>query len=289
MALEVFNGTSIPREFATAPMEYLWAKWKVLSATGELTLQRLTEESGYALHSNLTLLSAFGDDFVHLSVGGEAQNASEDSLSGRRLSQSRDPLAREFGDVYRRAAQGLKPIFVRFTSSQPQSGTVWQRLILPIGVPDGPVLLAVYSEPVSHSLEVYEHLFRTALEAMIVASPIANDAGHTVDGWVLMMNDRARECLCFTGSIGNLRLSDLPQFRDIAIWGRLYASKSAAAAAVPLTTDHFDLELIRFPRAFGVRLRPKPGFAVDAGPLAPGAGDAVETAAGTAALPAETP
>ncbi|RIK96430.1 MAG: hypothetical protein DCC74_10350 [Proteobacteria bacterium] len=270
MALEVFNGTSIPREFATAPMEYLWAKWKVLSATGELTLQRLTEGSSYPLRAHLSLLASFGDDFVHLTVGETAQRASDENPSGKRLSQS-DALTREFADIYRRAAQTLKPAFVRFTSAHAQAGVIWQRLILPVAVPDGPVLLAVYSEPVNHSLEVFEHLFRTAAEAMIVASPIANDVGHTVDGWVLMMNDRARECLHFTGNIGNLRLSDLPQFRDIAIWGRLYAPKGAAAT--PLTTAQFDLELMRFPHAFGVRLRQKAGFAADAGPLAPALAD----------------
>ncbi len=286
MALEVFNGTSIPREFATAPMEYLWAKWKVLSATGELTLQRLTEGSSYPLRAHLSLLASSGNDFVHLSVGEAARHASDETLSGKRLSQSRDPLTREFADIYRRTALTLKPAFVRFTSSHAQAGVIWQRLVLPVAVPDGPALLAVYSEPVNHSLEVFEHLFRTAAEAMIVASPIANDVGHTVDGWVLMMNDRARECLQFTGNIGNLRLSDLPQFRDIAIWGRLYAPKGAAAT--PLTTAEFDLELMRFPRAFGLRLRPKTGFAADAGPLAPALAEAT-AAAEPAPEPAPAP
>ncbi|MGB3272369.1 MAG: hypothetical protein WBA66_05670 [Xanthobacteraceae bacterium] len=267
MALEVFNSTSIPREFATAPMEYLWAKWKVLAATGDLTLQRLTEDSGYPLRAHLVVLASFGDDFIHLDVGAAAQSDGDESSSGKCLSQCRDPLAREFANLYRRAAQSLKPIFVRFTATHAQPGTIWQRLILPVAVPGGPVLLAVYSEPVNYSLEVFEHLFRTALDAMIVASPIANDVGHTIDGWVLMMNDRAREALRFTGNLGNLRLSDLPQFRDIAIWGRLYAPKNAAAA--PLSTPQFDLELMRFPRVFGVRLRPKPMPATDAAPLAP--------------------
>jgi hypothetical protein len=265
-------------------MEYLWAKWKVLAATGEMTLQRLTENPRYPLDARLSVFVSFGDDFIHLRAGDVAPTESHEPASGKRLSQSADPLASELVEVYRRAAQTLRPVFVRFTSPNAQVGTIWQRLIMPVAVPDGPVLLAVYSEPVDYSLEVFEHLFRTALDAMIVVSPIANDIGHTVDGWVLMMNDRARDCLGFTGTIGNLRLSDLPQFSDIAIWGRLYAPKSAAAA--PLSTAQFDLELMRFPRAFGIRLRPKPMPAAEVPSLVPAPGD---VAAGSDTAPLATP
>ena len=254
MALEIFNGTSIPREFATTAMEFLWAKWKVLATTSSLSVQRLIEETSYELRPNLTCLLSHGEDFIYVYVGEVVAKESGASHPGTLLSQNKNPLAREFTEVYRRAARTLKPSFVRFTNSRSQSGTIWQRLILPIRLADDVVLLAIYTELISHRLEIYEHLFRTAAEAMIIACPIANDVGHTVDGWVLMMNDAARERLRFSGSIGNLRLSDLPQFRDINIWGRLYAPKGAS---IELKTLEFDLELMRFPRAFGLRLRPK--------------------------------
>lgn len=271
MALEVFNGNTLPREFATAPMEYLLAKWKVLSATGELTLQRLTEETSYPLRPNLMLLTTCEDDFVHVYVGEALLREAGETAPRGRLSQGRSALAGEFADVYRRSVQHLKPVFVRFTEPGSHRGTVWQRLILPVPLSDGLTMIVAYSEPISHSLEIYEHLFRTASDAMVVACPITNEVGHTVDGWVLMMNDRAREWLHFTGDLGNLRLNDLPQFRDVTVWGRRHAPKGATAT-MPLTTAQFDLELMRFPRAFGVRLRPKPDFAADAGPLAPAPG-----------------
>jgi hypothetical protein len=254
MALEIFNGTSIPREFATAAMEFLWAKWKVLATTGGLSVQRLIEETSYHLRPNLTCLLSHGEDFIYVYVGDVVAEESGANHLGTLLSQSSNPLAKEFAEVYRRAGQTLKPSFVRFTNSRSQSGTIWQRLILPIRLADDVILLAIYTELISHRLEVYEHLFRTAVDAMIIAGPIANDVGHTVDGWVLMMNDAARERLGFSGSIGNLRLSSLPQFRDIGAWGRLYAPKGAP---IELRTVEFDLELMRFPRVFGLRLRPK--------------------------------
>ena len=64
MAIEVFSGTSIPHELTTATMEYLWAKWRTLHGTGELTLQRLTEESGYVQRANISQMMQAGDDFV---------------------------------------------------------------------------------------------------------------------------------------------------------------------------------------------------------------------------------
>ena len=259
MAIEVFNGTSIPRELATAAMEFLWAKWKTLNDTNDLTLQRLTEESSYQLRANSTHMVSVGDDFVYVYVGEAIQAAASESLAGMALSQSAsNPLKREFGDVYRQVARRMTPAFVRFTASWSQSGQLWQRLILPIKIADGAVMLVIYSELINHQTEVYEQLFRTAPDAMLIASPIANDVGHTVDGWVVMMNDRARQLLDFEGSIGNLRLTQFPQFASVDIWGRLYAPKSAAAAT-PVTTADFDVEIMRFPHVFGLRISPKSG------------------------------
>lgn len=267
MALEVFS--SIPREFATAPMEYLWAKWRTLRATNDLSLQRLIEESSYPLRANSIYLLSSGDDFTYIYVGKAMQEAVGLSLAGMLLSQRDTPLAKDFAAVYRQVAKRMAPVFVRFTGADAQTGRIWQRLVLPVPLPGDAVILVVYSEIISHHAEIYEHLFRTAPDAMVIACPIANDVGHTTDGWVLMMNDRARVLLNFTGSIGNLRLSELPQFAGIDLWGRLYAPKSAAAAMALATAD-FNIELMRFPRAFGLRLSPKAAL-VEPVPLAPAA------------------
>lgn len=256
MAIEVFNGTSIPRELTTAAMEFLWVKWKTLNDTNDLTLQRLTEECTYPLRSNSIHLLSAGDDFVYMYVGEAVQAAAGENLTGTLLSQQTNLLKREFADVYRQVAKRLTPAFVRFTATWSQSGQLWQRLVLPIRVADGTVILLVYSELINHQTEIYDHLFRTAPDAMVIACPITNDAGHTIDGWILMMNDRARQLLSFDGSIGNLRLTQLPQFAGIDLWGRIYAPKSAALVT-PVTTADFDIEIMRFPHVFGLRIRPK--------------------------------
>ena len=255
MALEVFNGTSIPRELATAAMEFLWAKWKTLHSTNDLTLQRLTEECSYPLRANSTYMMSVGGDFVYMYVGQATQGAAGRNLAGSLISQSDNPLAPAFAEVYRQTAKKLTPTFLRFTGTRSQGGQLWQRLVLPIKIADGAVILVVYSELINHQTEVYDQLFRTAPDAMMIACPIVNDVGHATDGWVVMMNDRAREVLNFTGSIGNLRLNKLPQFAGVDLWARLYAPKSAAVTAIDI--KDFNLEIMRFPHVFGLKIRPK--------------------------------
>lgn len=269
MTLEIFTGPLIPRELTTAPMEFLWTKWKTLHATGDLSLQRLTEETSYPLRSNCVYLLTTGDDFVYAYVGDAIQKATGHNRAGTLLSESNNSLCREYAAVYRRVADQMIPACLRYTSPRNQTGKLWLRLALPLRISPDAMMIVVYSELVSHHMEVYDHLFRTAADAMVIASPIVNDVGHTKDGWVVMMNDRAREILRFTGSIGNLRLSQIPQFTNIDFWGRLYAPRSPGIAG-PVGTDNFDIELMRFPHVFGLRLRPKtPAGRVDSVPLAP--------------------
>ncbi len=271
MALEVIYGASIPRELTTPTMEYLWVKWKTLRATSQLDLQRLTEESRGSLRPNIVCLISTGDDFMFLYVGENVKSVHQPASSGSLVSKVANPRAPDFLQVYRKVASTMSPAFVRFTSDSLESGQLWVRIVLPIQLSENSVMLVSYSEMISHQIEVYEQLFRTAPDAMLVACAIANDAGHTVDGWITMMNDRAREMLGFSGSIANLRLSELPQFKNVDFWGRLYASRPVAGPQA-LKTEDFDLEVLRFPHAFGLRLRPKILTDVrEAIPLAPAA------------------
>lgn len=109
MAIEVFNGTSIPRELTTAAMEFLWVKWKTLNDTNDLSLQRLTEECSYQLRSNSIHLLTINDDFVYMYVGEAVQANASESLAGTLLSQQINPLKREFADVYHQVAQAPHP------------------------------------------------------------------------------------------------------------------------------------------------------------------------------------
>ena len=254
MAIEVFQGASIPRELSSAAMEFLWAKWKALSATNSLSLQRLTEESSHPLRANSTYVLSTGDDFVYMYVGDAIQAAAGFNPTGQLLSASDRVVARDLLAVYRQAAKTLAPSFARFTGVS-NGAQIWQGLILPIRLAPGTVLLVCYSELVSHQTEVCEYLFKTSRDPMIVASPIANELGDVTDGWVVLMNDAARELLNFQAGISNLRLKHLPALQGIDLRFRLHPpvpDGSVSRAASP----EIDAEVIRFAHAFALKLQP---------------------------------
>ena len=259
MAIEVFHGASIPRELSSAAMEFLWAKWKTLSATNDLTLQRLTEESTHALRDNSSFMMSVGDDFVHMYVGQGIQHALGYNPTGTMLSATDSPVSRDLLDLYRHAAKHLLPSFVRTTGPKFRSGEIWQGLILPIRLADGVVIVVSYSEQVSHHREVYEYLFQNSPEAMLVASPISNDVGDAVDGWVVMINQAARRLLDFSDGIGSLRIKHLPQFKDLDLCFKLHPPVRPGTSVRTIEGAHFDIEIVRFINVFSIVMRPRSG------------------------------
>jgi len=268
MAIEVFHGSTIPRELATAGLEYIWVKWRTLHATGALTVHRLVDEARPPLQPHCAYLIPNGDDFAYVYIGSALQDAVFCSPTSTLLAHYDSPVVRDLAEIYRRVVRDMAPACLRFSSKSSPPGTMWHAAVLPVRISDSTVMLVCYYELVSHQLEIYEHLFRTAPDAIAVASPITNDAGHVTDGWVLMMNDRARDMLDFRGPLGNLRLGALPQFNGVDLWGRIYAPRSAATLLV--SAPAFDIEILRFPRVFGLRLKAKEVATVAAAPsLAP--------------------
>jgi len=256
MAIEVFHGASIPRELSSAAMEFLWAKWKTLSAINDLTLQRLTEESSHALRDNSTFMMSVGDDFVHMYVGQGIQHALGYNPTGQLLSANDSQVGRDLLELYRHAAKHLLPSFVRTTGPRFRSGEIWQGLVLPIKLTEGIVMLVCYSEQVSHHREVYEYLFQSSPEAMVVASPISNDVGDATDGWVVMMNDAARRLLDFDDNIGSLRLKHLPALATLDLSFKLHPPVRPGTSVRTLSAEDFEIEIIRFANVFALAMRP---------------------------------
>lgn len=253
MAIEVFQGGSIPRELSSGAMEFLWAKWKTLNATNSLTLQRLTEESSHPLRANSTHMLSVGDDFVYMYAGEAVQAAAGFNPTGRLLSASDSPVARDLLVVYRQVARTLAPSFVRFSGAR-NGRQIWQGLVLPIKLAPGTVLLVCCTNLTSHQSEVYEHLFQTSRDAMLIASPIANEMGEVIDGWVVMINDAARGFLGFHDSIGNLRLKHLQRLRGFEPGFKLHPPAAAGTVLRAATDATFVAEIIRFAHVFALRL-----------------------------------
>jgi hypothetical protein len=253
MAIEVFQGGSIPRELSSGAMEFLWAKWKTLNATNGMSLQRLTEESAHPLRANSTYMLSAGDDFVYMYVGDAIQAIIRFNPTGRLLSTSESPVARDLLGVYRQAARTLMPSFVRFSSAR-NTRQIWQGLVLPVKLAPGTVLLVCYTELISHQSEVCEHLFQTSREAMLIASPIANEMGEVTDGWVVMMNDAARDLLDFRDSTGNLRLKQLQRLQGLELRFKLHPPAPNGTVTRLAGAQDIEAEIVRFANVFALRL-----------------------------------
>ena len=263
MALEVFQGASIPRELSSAAMEFLWAKWKTLTATRDLTLQRLTEESSHNLRDNIVLMLSVGDDFVHMYVGEAVLKSLRRNPTGRLLSASRSPLARDLQEFYRQAAKYLTPSFVRLTGPH-APGEIWQGLVLPIKLADETIMLVCYTEQVTPQREVYEYLFQNSPDAMVVASPICSDVGDALDGWVVMINEAARRLLNFNDAIANLRLKHLPQLKAVDFTFKLHPPVSPGTLVRTVQGAEFELDIVRFAHVFALIIRPHQAWPVKA-------------------------
>jgi hypothetical protein len=258
MAIEVFQGGSIPRELSSSAMEFLWAKWKTLNATNSLSLQRLTEETSHPLRANATYVLSAGDDFVYMYVGDAIQAAAGFNATGQLVSASDSPIARDLLSVYRQAAGTLAPSFARF--SLKNDGQLWQGLVLPIKLAPNTVLIFCYSELVSHQSEVCDYLFRKSRDAMLIASPIANEVGDVTDGWVVMINDAARELLDFRDGISNLRLKHLPALQGLDLRFRLHPPVPDGTTTHAVASQDIGADIIRFAHVFALRLGARADF-----------------------------
>ena len=188
MAIEVFYGATVARELSSAATEYLWAKWQTLNGTQSLSLQRLTEESDTVTRDDLAFLTSSDDDFVFLYVGKNIQAGFRNNPTGQRVLQSTDPVAKEIGDVFQEVAETVTPAFVRFPGRRVNNGLIWQVLVLPIRL-GGVVVLVCHIEQIRPASSVYEQLFHSSTDAMIVARPISADINNVVDGRILVMNE----------------------------------------------------------------------------------------------------
>lgn len=254
MAIEVFHGSTLVRELTSSATEYLWAKWQTLNSIRSLSLQRLTEESDTVTRDDLAFLIPAGtDDFVFMYVGKNIQTGFRRDPTGSRLVQSGHPVAKAAGEVFRQVSDTMTPAFFRFPGRRVHNGLMWQGLVLPLQL-DSMVMLACHLEQTRPSSDVYEQLFHGSPDAVIVARPVNADAGNVVDGRIVAMNKAARVVLGFHGEIGHLRLSQLPKLKSLQLGFKLPTQPAERSALQIFRSDDFDIEVIRFPDVFAVRL-----------------------------------
>lgn len=221
MAIELSYGAAIQTATSSPAIKFLTSKWSALNAAGKLNVQLLTEGS-YDVPSKSLYMVTIGDDFLYMHVGEKVRESLGRDLTGRMLSSIGDPLSHDLHDAYAATVKYHAPIYVRFTSPKTENVLLWERIILPLPAGPNGTILVCYSEVMSHQAEVYEHVFMNSPIPMLTIYPIFAPDGAIDDGWIVLINQVAREVFGVQDATGS-RLRELKTFQRPDFWADIAA------------------------------------------------------------------
>jgi hypothetical protein len=265
MAIELHYGAAIPSITASPVIKYLAAKWNTLKAAGRLDVQLLTEGS-YDIPAKSIYMVTMGEaDFLYMHVGERVREAIGQDFTGRLISSVGDRVSADLREAYAATVEYGQPMCVRFTSPLTENVLLWERMILPVPAGDAGTILVCYSEVMGHQLEVYQYVFRNSPVPMMVVYPIFTPQKAMDDGWIVLVNDVARDVFDVRDKFGSSRLRELKAFQRAEFWAELSERYPLANPEVALHTpvigdDHVS-SLIRLNHLVLLRFRPKSLFA----------------------------
>jgi hypothetical protein len=220
MAIELSYGAAIQAATASPAIKFLTSKWGALNAAGKLNVQLLTDGS-YDVPSKSLYLVTLGDDFLYMHVGARVRESLGNDLTGRLLSSAEDQVSRDLHDACAATVKYHAPIHVRFTSPRTGSVLLWECIILPLPAGPNSTILVCYSEVMSHQAEVCEYVFMHSPIPMLTIYPIFAPDGALDDGWIVLINQSAREVFGVQEASGNRRLRELKALQRPDFWAEL--------------------------------------------------------------------
>jgi hypothetical protein len=220
MAIELSYGAAIQSATTSAAIKFLVSKWSALNAAGKLNVQLLTDGS-YDVPSKSLYMVAMADDFLFMHVGANVRDAIGQDFTGQLLSSIGDQVSRDLHEAYVATVKYRAPIYVRFTSPRTENVLLWERLILPLPVGPNGTILVCYSEVMSHQTEVFEYVFMHSPVPMLTIYPIFAPDGLLDDGWIVLINQLAREVFGVPDASGNSRLRELKTFQRADFWAEI--------------------------------------------------------------------
>jgi hypothetical protein len=261
MAIELHYGAAIQTATSSSAIKFLTSKWSALNAAGKLSVQFLTDGS-YDVPAKSMYMITLGDDFLYMHVGAKVRETLAEDFTGRLLSSIGDQVSRDLRETYAATVKVGAPMYVRFTSPRTENVLLWERIILPLPAGPNGTILVCYSEVMSHQLEVYEHVFLNSPVPMVTIYPIVTPDGAVDDGWIVLINEVAREVFNMHEPVSNRRLRELKAFQRPDFWADLaahYPQSDPPGTAIdtcPLGDD-YDTLIVRLKHLGLLRFRPK--------------------------------
>lgn len=260
MAIELSYGAAIQTATSSPAIKFLTSKWSALNAAGKLNVQLLTEGS-YDVPSRSLYMITIGDDFLYMHVGAKVRESLGNDFTGRLLSSIGDQVSRDLHDAYAATVRYRAPIYVRFTSPRTENVLLWERIILPLPAGPNGTILVCYSEVMSHQAEVYEYVFMNSPIPMLTIYPIFAPDGALDDGWIVLINQVAREVFGVQDAGANRRLRELKPFQRADFWadvGALYPQSDPPGTVSDLSPlgDKYCTLLVRMKHLALLRFQP---------------------------------
>lgn len=260
MAIELSYGAAIQTATTSPAIKFLISKWSALNAAGKLNVQLLTEGS-YDVPSKSLYMITLGDDFLYMHVGAKVREVLGNDPTGQLLSSVGDQVSVDLHDAYTAAVRHRAPIYVRFTPPRTENVLLWERIILPLPAGPNGTILVCYSEVMSQQAEVYRYVFMHSPIPMLTIYPIHAPDGALDDGWIVLINQSAREVFGVADTSGNRRLRELKAFQRPDFWaeiGALYPQSDPPGTVSSLSPlgDKYRTLLVRMKHLVLLRFQP---------------------------------
>jgi hypothetical protein len=220
MAMELSYGAAIQAVTSSPAIKFLLSKWTALNAAGKLDVQLLTEGT-YDVPAKSIYMISIGDDFLYMHVGAKIRDLLGKDVTGKLLSSMDGDISSDLHDAYAATVRYRAPIYARFTSPRTENVLLWERIILPLPVGENGTILVCYSEVMSHQAEVYEYVFKHSPVPMLTIYPIFAPDGALDDGWIVLINQLAREVFGVPDVRGNRRVRELKAFQRPDFWAQI--------------------------------------------------------------------
>jgi hypothetical protein len=199
----------------------LTAKWMQIKAERDPTLADFWHESDEAFVERSILFLKSEQDYIYLHHGAYLRGRIGFSMQGRSLSELRTRIRSDLMAIYDRATSDFSLAYVLSFADFMHDVVLWGRLVMPLrlSATDPRVALLVYCQPIADKPTILRALFERTHASTIIATPIKDDSGAIVDGWIVALNDEASR---FTGLVehatGDLLLRHIPLFARDDLW-----------------------------------------------------------------------
>lgn len=261
MAIELSYGAAIQTATSSPAIKFLISKWSALNAAGKLTVQLLTDGS-YDVPSKSIYMVTIGDDFLYMHVGARLRETMGHDFTGRLLSSIGDQVSRDLHEAYAATVKFRAPMHVRFTSPLSENALLWERIILPLSAGPNGTILVCYSEIMSHQAEVCEYVFMNSPVPMVTIYPIFTPDRLIDDGWIVLINQVAREVFNMHEPVSNRRLRELKAFQRADFWAEIesrfpQADPPGATIEMSPLGEKYGTSLVRLKHLALLRFQPK--------------------------------